>query len=225
MPEINSTKACRVCAELKPLSEFYRDRASHQSACKRCTLAADKVRRFEKASEISAARRSRYALNRERIAKLRKANPPDREKAKARNKRWEKENADKVKARKSNWRIENKAKMDAARAKWRSENPEYGKHWAARNLAKVNAYSHNRRAKYVGKYTEADVQALMEKQAGRCPACKKDIKLRYHVDHIMPIKLGGTNWPDNLQLLCPECNINKAAKDPFQWANENGRLF
>ncbi len=41
----------------------------------------------------------------------------------------------------------------------------------------------------------------------------------------MPVIKGGTNWPDNLQLLCRPCNIAKAAKDPFVWAQENGRLF
>lgn len=62
-------------------------------------------------------------------------------------------------------------------------------------------------------------------QRGKCANCKKALKNKYHVDHIHPIAKGGTNYPENLQLLCASCNCKKHAKDPFVWANENGRLL
>ena len=39
-------------------------------------------------------------------------------------------------------------------------------------------------------------------------------KGKYHVDHRMPLSLGGSNYPDNLQLLCPTCNLSKSATHP-----------
>jgi 5-methylcytosine-specific restriction endonuclease McrA len=33
----------------------------------------------------------------------------------------------------------------------------------------------------------------------------------------MPLKLGGSNWPENLQLLCRTCNLRKNAKHPDVW--------
>ena len=59
-----------------------------------------------------------------------------------------------------------------------------------------------------------------------CPCCfKKEPEVKLTVDHIMPVKLGGSNNIENLQGLCPICNCSKHAKDPFKWAQENGRLL
>jgi 5-methylcytosine-specific restriction endonuclease McrA len=38
----------------------------------------------------------------------------------------------------------------------------------------------------------------------------------------MPIAKGGTNFIDNLQWLCPKCNLQKGAKDPIVFAQEKG---
>lgn len=32
------------------------------------------------------------------------------------------------------------------------------------------------------------------------------VKLTFHIDHIKPVCVGGTNDPDNLRLACPTCN-------------------
>ena len=33
-----------------------------------------------------------------------------------------------------------------------------------------------------------------------------------HVDHITPVDAGGTGHPSNLQALCADCNLGKAAR-------------
>jgi 5-methylcytosine-specific restriction endonuclease McrA len=86
-------------------------------------------------------------------------------------------------------------------------------------------YSAQRRAAG-GAYTKEDIEEMIKKQKFKCANCLVKIKgSNYHVDHVMPIKLGGTNHLYNLQVLCPPCNLKKSAKDPIVWANENGRLL
>ena len=76
------------------------------------------------------------------------------------------------------------------------------------------------RSKGRGKFTAADVRQLHAVQGGRCASCGVDFRLTvtrrcltgYHIDHIISIAKGGMNTPDNLQLLCPGCNLRKSSK-------------
>lgn len=77
-----------------------------------------------------------------------------------------------------------------------------------------------------GSYTKEDIRELMRLQKGRCVNCMKKIRgKKYHADHIIPIARGGSNWKYNIQILCPKCNLTKSAKDPIEWAQQNGRLL
>lgn len=49
----------------------------------------------------------------------------------------------------------------------------------------------------------------------RCPSCHADLRVTgYHIDHIIPWRLGGTGASENVQPLCPRCNLNKGGKAP-----------
>lgn len=50
-----------------------------------------------------------------------------------------------------------------------------------------------------------------------------DIPIVLEVEHIDGDS--SNNAPENLQLLCPTCNLRKHAKDPIEWANELGLLL
>ena len=51
---------------------------------------------------------------------------------------------------------------------------------------------------------------LYGKQEGDCNGCREHFKIRnLTVDHIRPQSKGGTDHPDNLQLLCAACNSSK----------------
>lgn len=93
--------------------------------------------------------------------------------------------------------------------------------WRQCNAAHLRANSHNRRALFnsaPGSFSEEDVHNLFVKQNGECTACLDYlVKTGYHIDHIMPLSKGGSNWPENLQLLCPTCNLEKSAKLPEEW--------
>lgn len=101
----------------------------------------------------------------------------------------------------------------------RKENPE-----------QYRAYIHRRRARKLkggGNHTGQELLDLGTKQKWKCasPECRKSIKGKYHVDHILPLARGGSDFIKNVQLLCPPCNHKKSAKDPIVWAQEMGLLL
>lgn len=55
------------------------------------------------------------------------------------------------------------------------------------------------------------VRQLYDEQNGCCAYCDKPLK-DYHVDHIIPVFVGGSNRRDNLVIACPRCNHVAGAK-------------
>jgi hypothetical protein len=109
---------------------------------------------------------------------------------------------------------------------------EMSQDWESRNPTKVATYWRKRRAKKhgaEGKHTVQDISKLYKRQDGCCiyhglnPRCHGELADSYHADHIIPLTRGGSNWPDNIQLLCPHCNIskgNKTHEEYVSWLKE-----
>lgn len=102
--------------------------------------------------------------------------------------------------RKVQWAKDNLDKQKLAASRWKSNNPD-----------KLAIYSHNRR---VGMSCKSSVSSEEIKELrkfycpdGRCMKCKEIKKLT--IDHIKPIKVGGTNVKTNIQFLCQSCNSSK----------------
>lgn len=91
------------------------------------------------------------------------------------------------------------------------------------NLDKARVRNQNRRAKRInaeGSHTLAEVNAMLVAQGYKCNCCGCNLEDGKHLDHIMPLDLGGSNWIENLQWLCVWCNCSKSAKHPDEWAKE-----
>jgi hypothetical protein len=79
--------------------------------------------------------------------------------------------------------------------------------------------------------SKAEIQRLVEARAEhRCEYCRMHQSLQgasFHLEHIVPISLGGTDDLDNLAWACPGCNLKKSnrvtALDPATGAEV--RLF
>lgn len=159
----------------------------------------------------------RLANREQERAQQRKAKAASPEKQRGWNKAYYAANKEKELARSKAYQLANKEAVAAKQRDWKQANPDA-----------VNAIRANRRARELnaeGSYTQADIARLFKLQKGRCAECRTSIKRGHHVDHILPLIKGGSNWPANLQLLCQSCNNRKYDKDPIEWAKLNGRLL
>lgn len=202
----------------------------------------------EKLAEKKAYDAARYAANKEavkaRVAKHRAAN---RDKANARNAAYYAAKSEAKRAERAIWRAgaDVRAKAyDAARytanakvsnaksTAWRMANLERSKLsnkvWWAANTERSAIYQNNRRARKLasGGLLSKDLRAkLFALQKGKCPCCRENLGARYHLDHIMPLALGGSNTDDNMQLLRQRCNNQKQAKPPIEFMQSRGFLL
>jgi len=97
--------------------------------------------------------------------------------------------------------------------KWRKDNPESVK------------MSTSRRRAVIGNHSRADISEILGWQRNKCAYCRVSLRKGFHLDHILPIAKGGSNFRANLQALCPDCNLRKNAKHPIEFAQNIGLLL
>ena len=193
--EKKATKRCARCKQIKPVDNFGKCRSRKdglQPYCKECIAMVD---------------REYYTKNHERIntrnAKWRKDNP---EKAKVSSAKWREENAVHVKVYSKRYYIEHKEEAAAYHAKLMLESPE------KEVLARL--HRHARKYNVPGSITIEQLFARWEFYGGRCYICGK---LAEAVDHVIPLSVGGPNWPANLRPICAYCNSVKGATWPYDF--------
>jgi 5-methylcytosine-specific restriction endonuclease McrA len=219
-------KKCERCLTEKDLWFFSRSTIATGGRVKRCKACViDSYNEHKKMSTEN--QKTYYEKNKEKILRKQKEDPKTMariklyyESNKDRRKTYYENNKQALLIKSRDYYNENRDLLRVLQWKYHKENPEI--------RAAINR---NRRARVrnaEGTHTTADIKTIFTNQRGLCANCEtklfKSGKQKYHVDHIMPLALGGSNWPDNLQCLCPFCNLSKGAKHPDDWAKENGKL-
>lgn len=69
-----------------------------------------------------------------------------------------------------------------------------------------------------GTHTATDIKNQHAYQKGQCFYCGVKVGDDYHVDHVVPLVLGGSNGKENIVIACPTCNLSKNAKHPMDYA-------
>ena len=117
----------------------------------------------------------------------------NKESTKARAKRWSDANRDRINAR-----IRERLATDA----------EY----ATRKRAYHRLYRQYRRGlekNAPGTFTKEQIQARIDYYGGKCYLCGAPYE---HLDHVIPLSRGGSNWPANIRPACARCNCSKKDK-------------
>lgn len=186
--------------------------------CPVCKRAHAAEYRAANKAKIKAHDAAYYAANADRIkanaSKWAQANP---EKRRAISTNWAAQNKDKVKDTQVRHYEQNKEKISRRNAAWAAKNPE----------AAIRAQNKRRARKLaVGGDLSPGLKArLFKLQRGKCACCGEALGDNYHLDHIMPLALGGTNTDDNAQLLRARCNLQKNAMHPVEFMRRRGFLL
>lgn len=71
-----------------------------------------------------------------------------------------------------------------------------------------------------GSHTSEDLKRLWQEQDAKCAYCGCQLSEDYrHLDHVIPLSRGGSEWPENLAWACPPCNLSKHNKLLEEWLN------
>jgi hypothetical protein len=244
MGDIPTSKACRLCGEIKVLEKFHAQRLGlygRNSRCISCVAALDSIRHRK-------ARLEHPEKIRKRARNWRRANP---EKLKEIKRLSYVKNAEAVKAKSDKWNSENKERRRANQQAWRDRNREMVRESRRRARAKYRATAKGhlhlsigstlrgalsagtkgkRRTFAVLGYSVEDLMTHLEEQFSPGMSWENYGRYGWHVDHVIPISAFNFESPDdidfkrawalsNLRPLWAEDNhikSNKLLFGPFQ---------
>ena len=226
------TKKCNRCHQVKPLTEFHKNRIRDdglQRICKHCRKeVAQKARK-----EMVANRKygdvfvEKKCCSRCNVVKPssefgKNITRPDglQGYCKICRSEYSKIPNPKRKAYERQYKLDHKDKEYARRRKWRLEHPERTKAIMARYRAseygKLDRHARSLKRRAIGTPEKEVVAEVVNEYGGLCPYCNQWIK-KGHIDHIVPISANGTNGRNNLVYCCDSCNTSKGSKSLLEF--------
>jgi hypothetical protein len=192
--------------------------------CGPCKSAYDKEYAAKNKNKIQKYQKEHYAKNKQLYSeKQKKYYNDNKERLSISHKTWREKNADKKRESDRTWREANAEAVKMRMKDYYNNNKDVFKkraiRWAKDNPEKRRAIIQSRRSA-PGTLSPDIVDRLFAEQQGVCPCCGEALFDEYHIDHIMPLALGGTNTDNNVQLLKPWCNLSKSTKHPDIWRDE-----
>lgn len=178
-------KECRVCGDVKPVTEFSkkaRNKDGLQTDCKACCKAY--LQEYSK-------------KNKDKIKEIHKRwRAKNAEKERQRSAKWCKDNPERRKQITAKYRNKNKEKCNKAVQKWSKANPhKLAAYDAKRRAAKLNATP-----PWLNDAHWNEIKKIYELRS----ICSLATQTNYHVDHIVPLRgtnVCGLHVPWNLQIL------------------------
>lgn len=226
-----TTKICTKCKTEKNIDCFGKKHDTKDSLaaiCKNCANIKTAIWRKNNPQKTKLQVKEWYKNNKEKSnayhAKYRLTHP------RKPNTKWREENRVRINELRNLRHLENPEKRKMQNNAWYENNKELCKkknaEWTKNNPEKIKIKNQKRRtAKSTGSLTATHIKAMYISQKEKCPVCKKSIKDKYHIDHVTPLAKGGSNDIENIQLLCPFCNLSKGAKDPIEFMQSRGFLL
>jgi 5-methylcytosine-specific restriction endonuclease McrA len=160
--------------------------------CKNCGIESDRYA-DGRCKTCTLARSARWAAQ-------------NRERVNANSRAWNKRNSESKRALNATYRLEKQTQINQKRKNQRAIDPSLERVKAARRraLKRVNG----------GVLSKDIVQQLLTIQNNQCACCGVVFIGKFHLDHIIPLSLGGQNADNNVQLLLPKCNLQKYNSSP-----------
>lgn len=233
--ESQGFKKCPRCGENKPFSAFNKQTGKKHnlsSHCRSCQREAGKQYTLSHKIELEAyyqnhkkkiaeQRKRHYEANKIEILALRKQY---RDTHKQERKEYYQKNKEKLKAYNIEYRKKNKQKVSERNRAYKQEHKDraaeqqrqYYKTEAGRNTRIKKC--HKRRVSKMGiGYENFNPIKVFQRDGYRCQMCGRKTRpdfnqwhpLYPHLDHIVPLSIGGEHSKANTQCLCRECNMAK----------------
>lgn len=202
-------KVCKKCGG----TEFYKTRH-----CKFCSKEANRIWKQNNIEKVRESRIKWLEKNKEKQIQCTKS--------------WSDKNKDRVRKNAFEWRLRNKERARYLYKRWAFKNKdrrtELAREWRKINKDKCRIYVQNRlerKRNGIGKLSNSLAKKLYELQKGKCACCSKPLGGDFHMDHIVPLFLGGEHSDSNIQLLRSTCNLKKGAKHPIDYMQNLGFLI
>lgn len=123
------------------------------------------------------------------------------------NKRWKAANPEKVRQAGAAWYLRHRQAVDSIRRERRRANPIGWRIYRLRQRGREYGAA--------GDTTLEQLEARISYYGSRCWMCGGEF---HHIDHVIPLARGGSNWPANLRPACYRCNGQKHTRTPRELA-------